>query len=610
MTTVIEQNRNTLRQPMVVKCGFNETTETPTSITPSGYLADYLPLANISSTGPVPQIMDLSGEGFPNTGFSVPLETESDSGYKYGYISAAASQSDGTFATTFEVTITAANEWDYVSLELRDPDGNVTMEQYEPVWINRTCTLTIDSWTPNTRCYIVGVYLGKAWAWDNSNLIEVNLDLRSVNTEIGGELEVSTIEIKAYEPNDYTEVIGRVPDGAPIWYSAGYDGDMSTTRYFYKTDNVEWENNVLTIQGEDATSLMESKEVYAKYQSTTYADIPGDIVTRLEDMLADVTHTTVGTAPTGSNATSEILLFEDTSPRTCIADYTNLFRDDNYLRVTYVDAGIPTLHVGDSAINTWTIYADEIGELKHEIEPNINEISATVYYTTTGSSATMTVDGTTNTVQTVDFESAYVPSTVSISPSPASWTVLSPYQALMVPDETTTYTITAGTTLTTRVTAGDSPYTYNNGEKGFAYAFDENKQSFMTEWGSLTKLALKNILNRSNIVYQFTYRGNPHIQPRDVLNVQLVTWGDITEVVEELYPSDDLEPLNNLTPHQSANLYPDTDLYVDTDVYPDANYSTRRGRITEWVTMTVDSVTLEHSEGGLTSVIRARKGAV
>ena len=80
--------------------------------------------------------------------------------------------------------------------------------------------------------------------------------------------------------------------------------------------------------------------------------------------------------------------------------------------------------------------------------------------------------------------------------------------------------------------------------------------------GSLTKRALTYLLDRSNIVYEFTYRGNPHIQPRDIVYVEIATWEN-----------------GSMTKH--------------------------------WETMTVDTVTLEHSEGGgLSSRIRARKGWV
>ena len=112
----------------------------------------------------------------------------------------------------------------------------------------------------------MGVYLGRSWLWDNSNLISVSLDLHGINTEIGGELEVSSIEIKSYETTDYTDTIGDIAVGSPIWYTAGYDGDMSPSRTFYLSEPISWQDNVLTVKGQDATMFLENKETPGHYE--------------------------------------------------------------------------------------------------------------------------------------------------------------------------------------------------------------------------------------------------------------------------------------------------------------------------------------------------------
>ena len=106
--------------------------------------------------------------------------------------------------------------------------------------------------------------------------------------------------------------------------------------------------------------------------------------------------------------------------------------------------------------------------------------------------------------------------------------------------------------------------------------FDEVIAAFNVNSGSITKRCLPDLLDRSNLVYTFTYRGNPHIQPRDTINVQIANW--VTEAVV------------------IDGLYPETDLYPSADLYPNARYKTVRRMVTEWVTMTVE--------------ITARKGAV
>ena len=103
-------------------------------------------------------------------------------------------------------------------------------------------------------------------------------------------------------------------------------------------------------------------------------------------------------------------------------------------------------------------------------------------------------------------------------------------------------------------------------------------------------MIIPTLLDRSNIIYEFTYRGNPHIQPRDVLNVEVAAWVDDFKTVDGLYPALDLYPAENL--------------------YPYAVYKKVRKMVKSWVTMTVDSISLEHAEGGLISKVKARKGVV
>ena len=155
----------------------------------------------------------------------------------------------------------------------------------------------------------------------------------------------------------------------------------------------------------------------------------------------------------------------------------------------------------------------------------------------------------------------------------------------------TTYTISGYETLANLLDS-NNPYNVAGSDIGETYTFEyEFPLFFMVGGQSLTKLALYELLNRSNILYEFNYRGNPHIQPRDILNVEIATW--------ENY----LEPI--------GGLYPELDLYPGYNLYPDGVYKEARKMVKTWEMMTVDSLTLEHGEGGgLMSKIKARKGTV
>lgn len=588
MPTIAEENRKTLRKAMRVECGFRETADEPTNVTPVNCESAYIGLANLDPGLLPATIMDLGGNGFLNNGEAIPMETDTYS-FRYGYISSEAAKADGTFDNPPGLTISASRNWDHITLELRGQYGESQTVLVEPVWSSGQTTVYVESWNPGERVYIVSVYLGKAWIWNNSNLISVNLDLHGINTEVGGELEVSSIEIQAYETTDYTDIIGRIPIGAPIWYSAGYDGDMSELRKFYLSETVSWDDNILTVRGQDATSLIDGTEtpIWAEYYSGNAVRF---ITKRLRDCLDGVDYEEIGAAPVYNVPSEQTTIFASYAPRTIISDFSNVFNDPNYIKIGYIDAGIPRLYFGEMGEDR-TIYADEISELNVIVEQAINEIDVDVedyYYV--WNTAIEEVEAQAGKTYFIDLDPPVLLSDIAITPTPTSMERITASRVKFVAAATTTYTL-KGWEVFVNLTSGNDPYHVTNSSKGTSKKLDNPFPILNTNIGSLTKLGLPSLLERSNILYEFTYRGDPHIQPRDVLNVEIATWETAYKTVTGLYPA--------------------LDLYPDVDLYPYATYKKVRKMVKRWETMTVDTVTLEHSQGGgLSSKIRARKGAV
>lgn len=591
MATIAEENRKTLRQALTVQCGLQETGETPTSITALGAVSAYDGLANIEPAMLTTQLMDLAGDGFLNDGNAEPMQTDSDS-YRYGYISEDVAGADGSFSTPFGFTITAAKRWDIITVEVTGQYGERRMLQINPVWSGLTTTFYIEDWVPGSRAYITAIMLGKAWIWNSEDLIGAILDLRSVSTEIGGELEVSSIEIQAYEPTDYTDIIGRIPVGAPIWYAAGYGGDMPERRNFYLSETISWKDNTLTVRGQDASMLLEDEEV-AVFVNNWGGDTNVDsvIAFRVREALETISYDTVGSVPVIGIAGPAEVKYDAKAARSIISEYTGIFRDPNSLRMTYVDAGRPTLYFGNNGAR-WTIYADEISEMDVVVEKNKGELRIVLpeYYLQYNASIEE-VEATAGKTYFVELDPPVPFSNVWISPNPSSYSEITCGRLKFKAAASTTYTISGYETFE-ELANKDNPYKASNGEAGETYRFDFDMPLFVMPGGdSLTEQEVDGLLDRSNIRYEFTYRGNPHIQPRDVLGVEIVTWEEVQETV--------------------SGLYPDATLYPGTTRYPDGEYKTVRRMIRRWETMTVDSITLEHSEGGgLTSKIIARKGAV
>lgn len=137
-----------------------------------------------------------------------------------------------------------------------------------------------------------------------------------------------------------------------------------------------------------------------------------------------------------------------------------------------------------------------------------------------------------------------------------------------------------------------NPYTASSGETSgqdidldekYSYEYVANGTTY-----SATKIGINDLLNRSPITYEFDYRGNPFIQPRDKADVEVGFWQDVT--TGALYPA--------------VNLYPSDEL-VPTDG------TTERKLVFQTVRMTIDSVTLESVDGGgMKSHIIARQGEI
>ena len=593
MATIVEENRKTLRKALSVQCSFQESADDPTSVNTISVASIFNGLAN-TGTGLLPAtLMDLAGDGFLNDGNAVPMRTDTDSN-RNGYVSEETAKADGTFFNPPGLTIQADQNWERITLQARGQYGETKILQFEPVWIGGQTTVYIDKWIPGERVYIIGVFLGLAWVWNNENLLSITADLHGVGTELGGELEISSIEIQAYETTDYTNVIGRIPRGAPIYYRAGYDGDLSELRRFYLSEPVTWDNNVLTVKGQDASYLLDDVEVpaYARFHagdaSTRFVIEP-----RVESALNTINYDTVGSFPDidiKPGGSGDLTVRYDRKPaRSVISEHVDLFRNADYIRITYVDAGRPTIYYGGSGSH-WTIYADEISEFNAIAEMRKNELRITLpeYYEFYNDSIEQ-VDATAGKNYLIDLDPP-VP-VAHIDPTPTSSEQINSGLFKFKSAATTQYTI-YGWQAVENIEPGNDPYVASIAGSGEPFTFGFVYPDFVTTDNyQLTKMAVADLLSRSNITYEFKYRGNPAIQPRDILDVEVAAWVTAQVTVEGLYPAE--------------NLYPAEDLY------PFAVYKNVRRMEKQWVTMTVDSLTLEHTDGGgFSSKITARKGVV
>lgn len=561
MATIQEQNTKTLREALTVYCGIDETKDKPTATYATNDMTVYRVNAKVEDVLPRVILMDFAGGGFYNDGNAKPITTEElydnyTGQYtgKYGFISSSLAL-PGNFAPNMEVRIDAEKEYDTITIILSDSKGNnKSFTVDNPTWSNGRATVNVrnlTSWPAGERLHVMRVVLGKSWSFDNSKLISCTLNLRGVETQVEDpELQLSEIEIKAYENEDLTDVIGRMTAGAPIWYQAGYPSDMSELRYFYLNQPLDYKDNVLTIRGYDASYQLEG-QYEGLYITSNLGTVRYDYVGILDDIIVDAgieygydeaPEYREGMADNGG------LFIPNESKRKIIANACNVYRLDDFC-ITYVDAGRPMFY-SRPITTTWDIYANQVANFKAEIELDVTTIKAVLK-----SAKYNTAYEDIQQIDVVSGQSYFINTGdpyYSFTTTSGTITQLSPFTAKLTATTTTTATVRGQKINISTITAND-PYTTTNNKTGITVDLEDNPL-MVSYWGQDTRNGIDKMLDRSNIRYSFTYRGNPHIQPRDNI------------------------------------------------IFHYANNTTEQ--------MTVESLTLEHQNGGFVSDIVARKGVV
>lgn len=561
MATIEQNNMKTLRPAMNIVAGLDETTETildggdATNTYDDGL---YDGVSYIDDVVPQIILMDLCNGGFYNDGSAQPISeyptmVGGTLAGKYGFISSSIADETGTLAAPVQVDITAFNEWDNVTVTLADSKGNQRIEIIDDItWNDGGASLTFDKGWANERLHVLRIALGKSWTFDNSTLIKCSMNLRGVETTADNpELQLSEIEIQAYEPEDYSNIIGRITEGSPIWYQAGYPGDMSIVRRFYLNQKIQYENNVLTIRGYDATYQLEGQYDGFILQSNTNEieyDYASQIYFIIQSAGIDVANRGLPEIPTGTSDAINLYL-DNRSKRLLVANAMNMYREQGFC-VNYVDAGIPTFSGIEPLNNTWQISADQVANFKTEIELFTKEVRSVLYSATINAAAEELT--TIDVVSGQEYWINLAEPVYSASSTMGTIMFLSPYTLLLTATSTGTASVT-GRKIVLSTTSANNPYSATNNERGVVVSLDDQMMINSVN-GNRSQTAIDNMLQRSNIMYSFTYRGNPKMQPRDI--------------IEFTYPNGTVEQ------------------------------------------MTIESLTLEHENGGLTSDIVARKGVV
>lgn len=479
---------------------------------------------DVGQTDLIPILMDLSNGGFLNNGAAVPLGDD--------YIVSRIGSSLIITATTDSTKNLALTAIGYV-------DGAIKKWQTEAD-TNTTKTLTIPA--SDKRIIITSVVIGDIWRFDNSNLVECSGVLRGVETKVENpELQMSEIEIKAYMPNDITTDIGSIGTDHPILYTAGYPGDMSPVRKFYMSEQIEWENGVITIKGTDATRFLDDEfEGEILGHNSDRSNGINLYINAIDDILTDsgIDHEFINEYAQYDKYYSDSppLLIKKQSKRKVIAQAVNWLRADtswyddmptDEIYLNYVDAGIPKLATGKL---TQVKEINGISKPSIQIEPYITQIACTMLH--------VQVSDSYETIEKVNIgANGSVIKEVSdpyydFSASSGLAYRFSPYKYVFK-------NATSATISGKRIYESDktdtlsfSPWIENRvtDKSGIRVTLDDYNDWFVLYFSTgpssgyandLRRDSMWAMFNRSNILYGFEYRGDPRLQPRDYIKADV-----------------------------------------------------------------------------------------
>lgn len=423
-TTIDAENAKQIRKSMEVFVSLDaiEYAQNVNANSASGYSLKVIESTLMDEDYPMRLLADLQGDGFPLDGSCELYDPNKVSSYQNGKIGCR-----GTVGNTLGLSVTSNSYFSTIMLQGLDncdhatfnganyyanDEGNIII----PTGDRTAATITFTAVESTKRVQVRRITAGLALSFNNSNLLSVDLALRSDLNPFDPSLPESEIEIRAYYPYDITRALSAIQDEKPITYQSGYDSDLSEKRHFYLSEPATWEKGVLTIKGIDSVHKLDGETCpifigdYAKWkQGITNTDVVYGYIRKLYILLEDQIHMggimnpaydyqddgyiesppPVSADSAGVPNKSVGAIIKRQTHREVIANLMNLlhidltdFEYDAFWPV-YVDAGIPKL-TWTKPSSKWDIYEYDCGDVNDHLDQKIvklNYKSGTVRHT-------------------------------------------------------------------------------------------------------------------------------------------------------------------------------------------------------------------------------------
>lgn len=227
------------------------------------------------------------------------------------------------------------------------------------------------------RVELISMTPGVFLSLDNDDLTSCTLALRSDLNPEKPSFPVSEIEVRAYWPNDISDVLSTIDEGTPLSYYAGYPGSYSTVRHFYISEAITMEQKEFVIKAVDAADRLDSYRVALQVRYIKTSEARRSIYTFFRNTIRSCGIDPVSTQAVppidepAPNVTvgEEAVVFRERSAREYVQSIMNLARPQLYnadFWPAFVDAGIPRI-TWSKPTAKWTIYEADCGEVRREI---------------------------------------------------------------------------------------------------------------------------------------------------------------------------------------------------------------------------------------------------
>lgn len=536
------ENLEQIRNPMEVYCGMTATLpirlDIITSESDTGTLRDLNLYDSLQNDWPLLDVATFD-DGVYLDGSQVlydEMHVASASAGKYGLVVMTGGAS--------AVTMSARQNIPAIALRFAKGDGTVTYTyggESHNTPIRPTITIPVDSTravitiNADSKTVLSGVTAGALFEWANDDLISVKLDLRANLDEVNPSFEVSSIEIRAWYPEDLSEIMQVFGEGVPITYYAGYPGDYSTPRHFYLSQPASQEEGVITINAEDASSLLDDGHINLQILQTSTGNgmqrLYRWFVKSIEDCGIEVRYEQEPSLSSGNLWRS--IVFLDGSTREHVAHLMAYSRMGGWYP-RYVDAGLPTVE-WSQPMPKWDIYEEDCGEVVRKVERTIKKLTTESEYGLESDCVAQDDWETIDTVKvknnkrtTLNFSDKWwwayrIPNAKSII-----WQNLDTVQ--WISDTTGEVTLRGKEVTWSRVSRTIKA---SDNRVGFTKKMDVLTVGGVDEQsGAQIYPNWEWVFSRSTKGGSFRWKGNPHMQPRDVFRFHKINGEVITCTIE------------------------------------------------------------------------------